>query len=70
VTFLHATDLRQVPFIAPYGLCSGIGPPPLAIGSPLPLRRTLAMLRLKERPAWPTSFLFGVIGTTSRRLGI
>jgi hypothetical protein len=32
VSFLHATDLRQVPFILAYGLFSGIGRAPLAIG--------------------------------------
>ncbi len=30
--FLHATDLRQAPFIVTYGLFSGIGRAPLAIG--------------------------------------
>jgi hypothetical protein len=32
MSFLHATDLRQVPFIVTYGLFSGIGRAPLAIG--------------------------------------
>lgn len=33
MSFLHATDLRQVPFILAYGLFSGIGRAPLAIGN-------------------------------------
>jgi hypothetical protein len=33
VTLLHATDLRQVPLILTYGLFSGIGRAPLAIGN-------------------------------------
>ena len=32
VSFLHSTDLRQVPFILAYGLFSGFGRAPLAIG--------------------------------------
>lgn len=32
MTFLHATDLRHVPLILTYGLFSGIGRAPLAIG--------------------------------------
>ena len=50
--FLHATDLRQVPFILTFGLFSGIGRAPLAIGDEKGKAYTRQIVARQHRKGW------------------
>lgn len=52
VTLLHATDLRQVPLILAYGLFSGIGRAPLAIGDERGKAYTREIVARQGRKGW------------------
>ncbi|MEE8503676.1 MAG: hypothetical protein V3T26_04390, partial [candidate division NC10 bacterium] len=52
VIFLHATDLRQVPFILTFGLFSGIGRAPLAIGDEKGKAYTRQIVARQLRKGW------------------
>ncbi len=52
MTFLHATDLRHVPFIFAYGLFSGIGRAPLAIGDDRGKAYTRQIVVRQLRKGW------------------
>lgn len=52
MTFLHATDLRQVPFILTYGLFSGVGRGPLAIDDERGKAYTRQIVARQLRKGW------------------
>lgn len=52
MTFLHATDLRHVPLILTYGLYSGIGRAPLAIGDNRGEAYTRQIVARQFRKGW------------------
>jgi hypothetical protein len=52
MTFLHATDLRQVPFILTHGLFSGVGRAPLAISDEKGQAYTRQIVVRQLRKGW------------------
>jgi hypothetical protein len=52
VTLLHATDVRQVPLIAAYGLFSGMGRAPLAVGDARGKAYTRQIVTRQRRKGW------------------
>lgn len=67
VIFLHATDLRQVAFILAYGLFSGVGRAPLAIGDAKGKAYTRQIVVRQLRKGWEVVVLvFDIPGTWAR----